>query len=88
MKDYSVSSKIKYYSNLSKKGSRDNNGKLLSDFQRGVCFGKAKMLGYCASKLKNKKTNNSKYTPNMNTRNYTDEELNKLFDNYDGGLDD
>lgn len=88
MKDYSVSAKILYYSNLSKKGSKDSNGKLLSDFQRGVCFGKAKMLGYCAGKVKNLKNSKKHLKVNSYGRNYTDEELNKLFDNYDGGLDD
>lgn len=79
MRDYSISDKIKYYSNLAKKGAKDKNGNFLSDFQRGVCFGKARMLSYCAGKF-NKQKKSCKQT-DVNTRTYSDEELNSLFDN-------
>lgn len=80
MNSYSVSDKIRYYSNLSKKGSIDTNGKPLSDFQRGVNFGKAKMLGYCASKIKKQnKKQTVGYKSNLNERIYSEEELDSLF---------
>ena len=89
MNSYSVSDKIRYYSNLSKKGSIDTNGKPLSDFQRGVNFGKARMLSYCASKIKTKNVPLRKTKKlDLNERSYTDAELEVLFDNNkDIGID-
>jgi len=85
----SVGDKIRYYSSLSKKGSRDKNGKLLSDFKRGECLGKSLMLSYCARNIKKVKqrikneffAELKNYKPNLNKRTYTDAELNVLFDN-------
>lgn len=85
MEDFSVSAKIKYFSELSKKGALDKNGKPLSDFQRGVNFGKARMLSYCASKIKRKTVPLRKNKrQNLNERSYTDLELESLFDNNKG----
>lgn len=82
MKDYSISDKIQYYSKMSKKGSVDINGKPLNDFQRGVNYGRAEMLGRYASKIKKKgKKEVKNYSYNLNSRTYTDSELNTLFDN-------
>lgn len=85
----SVGDKIRYYSSLSKKGSRDKNGKLLSDFKRGECLGKSLMLSYCARNIKKVKqriqkeffAELKKCKPNLNERRYTDADLNALFDN-------
>jgi len=43
-KVYSVKEQINYCCDRSKKGTKDRNGKPLSDFQRGVYLGKAKGL--------------------------------------------
>lgn len=81
MKDYSVSQKIKYHSDLSKKGAIDSNGNPLNDFQRGVHFGTAKTISRYAAKLKKNGKNINNKKMDLNTRTYSDEELNKLFNN-------
>lgn len=86
MKNYSMSDKYKYFCKMSKVGAVDSNGRLLTDFERGVYMGKALMIQLFAKWNKNRKNkvfDNGKKSANKGlfTHNYTDEELNTLFDN-------
>ena len=89
--DRPVGEKIKYFYLMSKKGSKDKNGKELSDFKRGIYFGKGEMLSYCVRTITKYKKNLRKEFEkkckgpnlNMNERTYTDAEINKLFTNLD-----
>ena len=52
---YSVKEQINYCAQRSKKGTKDRNGKPLSDFVRGKYFGKAQGLSSCARMAKSGK---------------------------------
>ena len=86
MKNYSMSEKYRYFCKMSKVGSTDSNGRLLTDFERGVYMGKALMVQLFAKWDKNRKIksyNEKSKKPNdgLHTHSYSDEELNSLFDN-------
>lgn len=85
---YTLKDKYNYFCKMSKVGAVKSNGKRLTDFERGTYFGLAKMIRIFASSYNNKqrkiKANEQIQKINSNTRNYTDEELNSLFDNLKG----
>ncbi len=84
-KQFTLSEKYKYFCSKSKKGAKNENGKELSDFERGTYFGMAKQIRIFASIYNRNKTivNSSKSKNlNENRRDYSETSLNKLFDNY------
>lgn len=92
LKKYSLSDKYKYFCAMSRPGAKKANGKLVSDFERGRFFERALMIKNSAT-IYNKSKKSEKMTKSreldMNTRDYSDEELNLLFDNLkDIGLKD
>lgn len=80
MENFSLSDKYKYFCKMSKVGAKTSTGRLLTDFERGIYMGKAISIQENAKRYyRNKKNKLSNL--NMNTRTYTDDELNSLFDN-------
>jgi hypothetical protein len=59
-KGYSIKEQMSYNAKRSKRGTKDRNGKPLSDFMRGVYFGKAK--GMASMVGLHKKTQSEKKT--------------------------
>ena len=84
-KNFTLQEKYNYFCAMSKRGSKKQNGKTLTDFERGTYFGLAKMIKIFASSYNNKqrkiKNNEQVQKINNNTRKYSEEELNSLFDN-------
>ena len=85
LKEYSFSEKYRYFCAMSRPGTKKKNGSIVSDFERGRYFERALMMRKSAEEYKKNKNNINKKSDkslSMNIRNYTDEELDSLFDNF------
>lgn len=90
---YSFSEKYRFFCAMSKPGAKKPNGNLVSDFERGRYFERALMMRndaeeYNKNKANNTLSNKNSKSLNMNSREYSDELLNSLFDNFKGLKDD
>ena len=82
-KHYSIGDKYRYFCKQSKVGARDNNGRILSDFERGVFFQKAKTISMLVELHKrNQRNYKSNVNSGMDIHSYSENELNSLYDNF------
>lgn len=81
---FTLKDKYHYFCAMSKRGAKKSNGKLLTDFERGTYFGFAKLIRVFATSYNKRKKEEKAFSKvlNCNTRAYTDEDLNSLFDNF------
>ena len=82
-KKFTLKDKYHYFCAMSKRGAKKSNGKELTDFERGTYFGLAKLIRMFATSYNKRKRDEKINGQSLycDTRSYSDEYLNSLFDN-------